>query len=262
MTRRIKRIAATGVWVMACALLSGCIAPGGQWGKATAWPTSQSLGQAAKDAALDPQTWVPLLTAGVLVAADVDKDWSEDLAEEQALFGSDAEDASDTLRDVATGAYVVTALLAPSASLQDKAKGLALGASTMLVDGVVNQGLKDWTQRERPDGSNDESLPSGHASKAASRSALAMTNLRQMDMPAWLRTGSIWGLHGVAAGAGLARVEARKHYLSDVLVGYAVGNFVANFMQRAFSAESSAELAVRFVPVSEGGALTFTLPVR
>ena len=133
----------------------------------------------------------------------------------------------------------------------------------MIVDGVVNQGLKDLTGRERPDGSNDESFPSGHASKAASRANLAINNLTQMNnIPTWLRTTSIWGLHGVAVSTGLARVEARKHHLSDVLAGYAVGNFVANFMQRAFLTGESQDLAVRFQPVGQGGALTFTLPIK
>ena len=257
----INRAVRTGLCAALCLQLAGCITPGGQWGSGVQMPSAQSLGSAARQAAVDPQTWVPLLTAGLLVAADVDEQWSEDLADEQALFGGDAEDTSDTLRDIATGAYVVTALLAPSDSVSDKVRGLALGAGTMLVDGVVNQGLKDLTQRDRPDGSNDESFPSGHASKAASRSALAMTNLSQIDMPDWLRTTSVWGLHGVAVGTGLARVEARKHHLSDVLAGYAMGNFVAGFMQRAFAAQE-VPLAVRFSQVKDGGALTFSLPLR
>ncbi|MEM7099513.1 MAG: phosphatase PAP2 family protein [Pseudomonadota bacterium] len=241
--------------------LGGCVSPGGTWSDNIAWPGSDDLSQAFRDAATDPHTWVPLVAAGALVAADVDEQWSEDLADEQPLFGSDAEDTSDTLRDVATGAYVLTALLAPSESAADKFRGLSLGAGTMVVDGIVNQGLKDLSGRERPDGSNDESFPSGHASKAASRTNMAIRNLQHMQLPQWASHTTSWGLRGVAFATGLARVEARKHHLSDVLAGYAFGNFVANFMERAFNNPQNPQVAVRFAAVEEGGALTFTFAI-
>ena len=192
------------------------------------------FGQAAKTAATDPQTWVPLVGAVALQIDNVDEKWSEDLAADQPLFGDDAEDVSDDLRDVATGAYVVTALLAPSEKFGHKARGLAVGAGTMILDGVFSQGIKDLSKRERPDGSNDQSMPSGHGSKAASRTNMAIRNLKYMNLEPWQRSVLTWGLHGVAAGTGLARVEARKHHLSDVMVGYAVGHFVSTFMYEAF----------------------------
>lgn len=235
----------------------------GSWG-AVGELSMTRVGQAAKAAALRPQTWVPVLTAGVLIAADVDERWSRDLADDQPLFGADAEDVSHDLRDVSTGAYVLTALLAPSDSLADKATGLALGASTMIVDGVVSRGLKDLIGRERPDRSNDNSIPSGHASKSASRTAMALRNLSYLDMPDWSRNATAWALHGVALGTGLARVEARKHHLSDVLVGYAIGQFIAEFMYRAFLAGEQATpgIELAFQPVPSGGALTISVPLR
>ena len=242
-----------------CVLTSGCISTG-NWGKGQ-WPDGERLGRAAKEAALDPHAWVPVVAAGVLLAADVDHDWSEDLAEDQPLFGDDAEDVSDDLRDVATASYVLTALLAPSETFGDKARGLAVGAGTMIADGVLNRGLKEAVGRERPDGSNDNSLPSGHASKAASRTNMAIANLQHIDMPDWSRHSATWLLRGVAFGTGLARVEAEKHHLSDVLLGYAFGNFVANFMRHAFLAEDS-DTQVAFQPLPDGGALTLTIPLR
>ena len=246
---------------LVCLLLGGCIG-GGQWGASAGWPSGGRLMNAAADAAKDPQTWVPLVAAGALIAADVDHQWTEDMWRNQDLFGSDAESVSDDLRDVATGAYVLTALLAPSDSLADKAKGLAVGAGTMIVDGVLNRGLKELTNRERPDGSNDYSMPSGHASQAASRTNMAIRNLRQIDMPDWARTAATWSLHGVAVGTGLARVEGGKHHLSDIFVGYALGQFVANFMQQAFMPEEGPGVQVSFVPVPDGGALTVTIPLH
>lgn len=246
--------------VLCLALLGGCVGQG-QWGSGVRLPGAAELGAAVKEAALDPQTWVPLATAGVLIAADVDKDWSEDIAENEDLFGGDGEDVSDDLRDLSTAAYFITALAAPSDTFADKASGLAVGIGTMVVDGAMTRGLKDLTGRERPDGENDRSMPSGHTSKAASRTAMAIQNLQYFDMHDWSRDVLSWSLRGVAMGTGLARVEARKHHLSDVFVGYAVGQFVAKFMQEAFVAgESGAELS--FVPTNDGGALKISIPLR
>ena len=226
------------------------------------WPSGSNLAAAAKSAASDPNTWVPLATAGVLLVADVDEKWSRDLAENQKIFGGDAEDISHDLRDAATGAYLLTALLAPSDSLGDKARGLSVGAATMVLDGLVNSALKEAVGRERPDGSNDKSMPSGHASKAASRSAMAIRNLDAFDMPDWSRSMATWSLRGLALGTGLARVEAEKHHLSDVLAGYAVGQFVAHFMYEAFFEGEEDGPQISFAPVpGGGGAMTLTVPL-
>ena len=205
---------------------------------------------------------MPLAGAAVLLAADVDQQYSEDLWDDQPLFGDDAEDISSDLRDVASGAYVLTALLAPSPTFGAKAKGLAVGAATAITDGVVNRGLKDLIQRERPDKSNDNSMPSGHASKAASRTAMARYNLTHIEMPNWSKHTLNWTLHGVAVGTGLARVEAGKHHLSDVMVGYALGNFIARFMHEAFLVGHARGAQISFVPVDQGGAFTLKVPLR
>lgn len=240
--------------------LGGCVGHG-TWGAQAHWPGVVELGRAAVDAASDPETWVPIAAAAAIAIAGVDEDWSEDLAEDQPIFGSDAADLSTDLQNIATAAYFVTALAAPSATFGDKAKGLGVGISTFVLDGVINQGLKDLTKRERPDGSNDQSMPSGHASKAASRTALAINNLDYIEMPGWSRSLAAWSLRGVAIGSGLARVEAEKHHLSDVLVGYAMGHFIAGFMQRAFLEQRSAA-AISFVSVPEGGALRLSVPLN
>lgn len=220
------------------------------------------FGQAARTAALKPQTWIPLLGAGLLQVDNLDQKWSQDLADDRPLFGDDAADVSDDLRDAATGAYVLSALFTESDSWGAKGRGLAVGAGTMLLDGAVNQGLKDLSKRQRPNGSNDQSMPSGHASKASSRTNMAITNLDHVRLAPWQRQGLSWMLHGVAVGTGLARVEAEKHYLGDVLVGYAMGHFVSTFMYEAFMQDNPLGAQLTFVPVAQGGALRLTLPLK
>lgn len=240
-------------------LLGGCVGHG-QWGSGAHWPNGQELASAAKTAATAPQTWAPIAFAGLLIGADVDNQWSADIAENQKIFGDDAKKVSDDLLDVASAAYLVTALLAPSDTFADKAKGLAVGASTMILDGALTTGVKNLVGRERPDGANDKSMPSGHTSMASSRTAMAIHNLNAMDLPEFWRQTATWSLHGVAVGTGLARVEAEKHHLSDVLVGYALGQFVAQFMHQAFLVNGQSQTKISFAPAAGGGAFTLTIP--
>ena len=240
-------------------LLGGCVGHG-HWGEAAGIPSGGHLSQAAVNAIKAPQTWVPLAAAGLLLATDVDERWSAELYEKQPLFGDDARSVSNDLRDVASGAYVLTALLAPSPTWEAKAKGFAVGASTAILDGAINHTLKNAIGRERPNGERETSMPSGHASIVASRTMLARYNLRYMDIPEWSRQAANWTLHGVALSTGLARVEAGKHHLSDVMVGYAIGNFVAAFMHEAFFTGGSDGMQISFLPVPEGGAFSLTVP--
>lgn len=257
---RIQKVSRS-IGVLVLALTCGACAGQGNWGKGQ-WPSSGDLGRAAKVAAFDAQTWVPLLAAGALQIENVDGEWSEDIRQRQNLFDEDAEDLSSDLRNVATAAYLVTAVFAPSESWQDKTRGLSVGAATMLIDGALNQGLKDVIKKDRPNRLNDESMPSGHASKTSSRTNMAIRNLEAFNLAPWQKEAMLWGLHGINAATGLARVEAGKHYLSDVLVGYAVGHFVSTFMYEAFLPERQDGARLGFVPMDGGAALTIQIPLN
>jgi membrane-associated phospholipid phosphatase len=74
--------------------------------------------------------------------------------------------------------------------------------------------LKETVHKERPDGSNDQSFPSGHA--AGAFQAASFVQRRYDDIPAW--PGYV-----LATYTGWTRVEAKKHFTSDVLAGAALG---------------------------------------
>ncbi len=245
---------------------AGCstVTDRGAWGASADWPSGERVVRSAGKALRSPGTWGPLVGAVVFGATNLDEEVADWATRETPLFGSDAESISDTLKYVNAGAYLATALLAPSDSARSRARGLAVGFSTLAVERLSVGALKELTGRERPDGSDDLSLPSGHTSLAAVTATMAADNLAYIDMPTWARLSSRIGVYSVAAGTGWARVEAQQHFPSDVLAGYAVGHFVARFMHEAFLANENAGTGARLEvsPLPAGAYLSLTLPLR
>ena len=69
-------------------------------------------------------------------------------------------------------------------------------------------------QRERPDGSNTQSFPSGHSASAFATAGVLQRHYGwKVGVPAAV----------VAAYVATARVHDNKHYLSDVIFGAALG---------------------------------------
>ncbi len=224
--------------------LAGCgTLPNGRgWGQdATLLPGWHRVAKAARDAALSPETWAPAAAALVLQIDDWDEDISEWAVENTPIFGSpeDADDASDYLRDATGVAYFMTALATPSGDDANqwtvaKLKGMAFGvAAVALTDGTTEL-LKNASERTRPDLSDDESFPSGHASSASAFTTLANRNLQSLSLSKRSRTLLRVGFTSLAAGTAWARVEAGRHYPSDVLAGYALGHFISAFINDAF----------------------------
>src|SRR5262249_22285158 len=97
-----------------------------------------------------------------------------------------------------------------------------------LIEAVIlNQAIvytvKVATQRERPDGSDKLSFPSGHASDTF---AVATTLERHLG---W--RGAIPG-YIFSSYVALSRVNDQRHYLSDVVMGSAVGIIVGRTVTR------------------------------
>jgi len=83
--------------------------------------------------------------------------------------------------------------------------------------------VKVAVSRERPDASDNRSFPSGHSSNAFTLAAVIERHYGwKAGVPAY----------AVAAAIGWARVEADKHYLSDVLAGATLGYIVGRTVVR------------------------------
>jgi len=259
---RLKVIASALIVTMLC----GCAGSG--WGARTGFPDSwQAIGESARAAAVQPSVWVPLGGAIVLGVADLDDNISEWAVREQPLFGSNAADVSDDLLDASLGVWALSVVLAPADSTGHKLRGAATQAGSILLTGGISEGLKSITSRRRPNDENNNSLPSGHASQAAVRTHFARTNLNYFDLPKGARRASNVALHTLDYATAWARVEANRHFPSDVLAGVALGNFVAEFM-RGILFEANPERAAHLqnqvqVQMLPGGAvLHFSAPLR
>jgi membrane-associated phospholipid phosphatase len=203
------------------------------------WPGRAAWRQAALNAVKDPGTWGP--ASATLVVAAVPgwdgkiSDWA---SSNTPVFGSVSNAAtwSDRLRAASDLGMIATAL-----SVHADEHPWRLRVKTLLVEeaGAITATsltalLKNATDRERPDGSDRESFPSGHTSRAFAYAAASRRNLEATQLARGWQIGLTAGFETLAIGTGWARIEAQKHYPSDVLAGAALGNYVALFLHDAF----------------------------
>ena len=132
----------------------------------------------------------------------------------------------------------------PGGWLSAKAKGFAVGAAAMGTTIGLTDLFKEISDRERPLGQDDDSLPSGHASLTSVSARLTSENLRYYEMSRGTHIAANAGLAGLVLTTAWARVEAGEHHPADVLAGAALGNFLAVFATEAFLRDSLGESAI------------------
>jgi membrane-associated phospholipid phosphatase len=150
----------------------------------------------------------------------------------------------DQASSVGRDALVVAALGVPAAQGDWRGDGQA----ALSIGGAfaVTELVKRAIPEERPDRSNDKSFPSGHTSVSfAAAATLEKRYGWQVGIPA----------HVVAAFVGVARVEAKKHFVHDVLVGAAVGE------ASGWLLTSKRDAKVQWLPFadSQGGGATVAM---
>ncbi|MGL5359061.1 MAG: phosphatase PAP2 family protein [Shewanella sp.] len=99
---------------------------------------------------------------------------------------------------------------------------------------VVVEGLKYGVNKDRPDGSGDDSFPSGHTAD----SFMAASFIQQ-------RYGWQYGLpaYALASYVGYTRVASDQHYLEDVLVGAAIGALAGWYFAKPYHGVTVTPLA-------------------
>ena len=250
--------------------LAGCatLPNGRNWGEdATVQPGWERVGRAALAAVEAPGFWLPLAGAAVLQIDNWDHRISSWARRETPIFGSQqsATEWSDRLRSASAYAYFATVAVTPGGEepapwLLDKARGLIVGAAAIVVTDEESALLKRAAGRERPNGQDDESMPSSHASRSAVLTELGRRNMQWVDVSETERTVIDAGLTAVTLGTGWARVEAGFHYPSDVLVGMAIGDFNGAFFNDAFMGlPQASRVAFALEPMHAGARLRVRL---
>lgn len=102
----------------------------------------------------------------------------------------------------------------------DDREGLKELFLSSLITAHLTTLLKYTVDRERPNGDDRYSFPSGHAAA----SFVGASYLHH-------RYGLNWGLpfYGIATAISFQRVNVKDHYWTDVIAGAAIGYFTASF---------------------------------
>jgi hypothetical protein len=118
----------------------------------------------------------------------------------------------------------------------------------MLDAAVVNfaytELIKVAARRERPNGQDNQSFPSGHTSNSFALAAVAERHYGwKIGVPAYLLAGLV----------GASRLEQDKHYLSDVVagatLGYIVGRTVVRVNGRPLGDGAHRQAAISVSPI-------------
>lgn len=115
-----------------------------------------------------------------------------------------------------------------------------------------NQGTQDFHPFQ-----GGESFPSGHTTQAF---ALASVIAEHADRP-WVSAVS----YSLAGLVGLARMEQRQHFLSDVVAGGLIGTFVGKAVvatNQGLRARARATVSLSFAPTLQPGGYGFSLAMR
>jgi len=102
---------------------------------------------------------------------------------------------------------------------------LEFAASALVANGVTTVILKKLIGRERPNGLNDRSMPSGHTSQSFAVAAVVNEIYGQ-------NAGIVAYL--IASLVGISRINDNDHYLSDVIVGAGIGTAIGRGFAKTY----------------------------
>jgi membrane-associated phospholipid phosphatase len=181
----------------------------------------------------------PLLIGGAAtgVGAIFDDDVAGWIADPDHGFGTSLEDGA---APSVVGAAV--AVLFATGRAVDGPRYRAMTYDLMhafLINAGYTTLLKELIHRERPNGADNLSFPSGHASNAFALAAVAERHYGwKAGLPAYT----------LASLVAVSRLQRNKHYLSDVVagatLGYIVGRTVARVNGKALDAPARAQFTM------------------
>jgi len=138
-----------------------------------------------------------------------------------------------------------------------------LGESVLLTEGFTEL-LKHTVNRERPAHDSHSSFPSGHTSFAFSTATFLQRRIADLDDG--LGGDLSYLLYLPATYVGINRVEANRHWPSDVAFGAFLGVFLTNVVYDAHYGGAGNKglfgvrgLGLETSPLPDGGQVTFVL---
>ena len=149
---------------------------------------------------------------------------------------------------VAVAGLTLGAFSAGRLSSGDRPRAASYDMSqAIIVNQVWTQALKVVVRRERPDGSNQQSFPSGHASNAFTAATVLSRHYPRLSVPSF----------GLATYIAVSRMAANKHHFSDIVAGagfgYGVGRLVTRRNSREPDSPATPAPATNLTIVPDGG---------
>jgi membrane-associated phospholipid phosphatase len=145
---------------------------------------------------------------------------------------------------------------------------------SVLYTHTLTELVKNVTRRQRPDNGDDRSFFSGHTSLTFVTSAFLFREIDHvLDSQLWalsnptlrtaLKVSAAVVLYGWAGYVGYSRILDNKHFLSDVLVGAAVGILMGNVVYNGyFSEQSSIPAHISLGYIQSTPALSIVVPLN
>jgi len=182
----------------------------------------------------DDAKWMIPLSLGSMALITTDRITGDEIAESEALVKA-SRIVSYGGSTYGVGAVAASFYLVGRTKHNARARETGLLSAEAILDGaIVAHGLKAITQRVRPLDGNDRSeffdggssFPSGHSVETWSLATIIAeeySDHRAVQVAAY----------GAATAVSLSRFTGHKHYLSDVLVGSAIGFGIGHYVYHA-----------------------------
>lgn len=145
---------------------------------------------------------------------------------------------------------------------KDSYKNIFLFKKSLIYTYVITEYVKSVVKRTRPDGEDNRSFFSGHTSTTFAAATYLWKELDDFydnwdltendnSLKNVFEIGTFSVLYGWAGFVGYSRIRDNKHYLSDVIIGAAVGTLISHFVYELYN-EDDAGLMNNFNLVASG----------